>query len=710
MTEISRGFDALIGAALAGSTTAQAASSGGIQMFGTIEEDGVLLDGAETALLEWPVVSMVPYNVGDRVSLTLVGQRPVITGVIGGSVDETVWEVEQGLAGVGDEIGDLAKAQFEQGLLVKDHEERIKEAEELAEKAKEDVAALGPVIDGMDHALNVELPAAKQQASDAMSKAVESLNQSAATAAATITSTLVEFSIGTETAPGTKWFTTAPKRGEGEVLWQRTTITRGDGSTQVLAPFPVTGDRGEPGVGEPGKPGADGKPGAPGKPGEQGVGVESITPFFAQYPYSPFAPGPGGYESQWTLLRAILRANANDATGITIRFNGGTTSDGQVRGPMIPVEAGQKFVLSGRYSWYTSSDTGGNLQLRMEWFEDPEASRISYSTAVTRESGTSRAYISGTVTAPANAQYARFYIFVSDQSGPGDAAFYNPRVRPETDTDLAMPLPDQPTSATPGGIWQDTEPAYRADTVLFRTEQIKYTDGRVQYTPVTQSSSYQAAENALHVANLAQAAAEGLLTIGPVAPEHGPGKVWLETNEDGSLIGVYQSVDGQWAEYTIITGVLIVPGEDGIPTVIDQNGMTIGQIWADSITGDVIAANTIGAGKLILADIGREYFREDVQDTLGDAEAWADLTLLEPGKITITSKSVTSGELSSLILRPAKIDFLVRDQPRAYIDGEKNLMWIGNAKIDDVLHVGEHQVRTLEGTNITVFQWVGGAS
>lgn len=243
---------------------------------------------------------------------------------------------------------------------------------------------------------------------------------------------------------------------------------------------------------------------------------------------------------------------------------------------------------------------------------------------------------------------------------------------------------------------------------MFRTERILFTNGQVQWTPVSLVSSYEAAKQAMHVANLAQAAAEGLLTIGPEAPEHGPGKVWLQTNEDGSLIGVYQSVNGQWAQYTIITGVLIVPGEDGVPTVIDQNGMTIGQIWADTITGDVVAANTIGAEKLVLADIGREYLKDDVRDALGEAEAWADLTLLEPGKITITSKSLTSGELSSLILRPAKIDFLVRDQPRAYIDGEKNLMWIGNAKIDDVLHVGEHQVRTLEGTNITVFQWVGG--
>ena len=988
-----------------------------IYSWGTVTADDpltVTLD-ADRGVIESPQGG-ADVKFGERVYVMRNAGYAVIIARSGGISDsDALWSVEQG-------VENNTEAIFEQGLLVEDHEERIKEAQELAQSTKEDVEALGPVIDDMDHALNVELPAAKQQASDAMSKAVESLNTANTVRNEALVSTEQEFSVGSETAPGTVWTKERPPRAEGQILWQRTTVVYGDGSTAVLEPFPVTGDPGAPGEqgergpeglkgekgdrgsdglagkdgvgvvsttisyaksasatvapttgwneqppsptkgqylwtrtvwvysddstetgystaywatdgakgadgiagkdgtkligtvityaqstsgttapssgwqasppppvagrfiwtrtvwsyddgtsetgysvgkigdtgakgdkgdkGDKGATGADGLPGKdgvgltgttityaksssattaptsgwqsqppsptkgqylwtktvwtysdgsretgystaywatdgakgsdgiagkdgvgitdttityaqstsgttaptsgwntnppapvagryvwtktvwtysdgttetgysvgkigdtgaqgkPGDPGEQGVGVESVTPFYAQYPYSPFAPGPGGYESVYMPNAAgiTVAANTSDPTGKELRF----TAGGTMLGPTLPLGEGAALYVKCYAGWRTV--VPNTLATVYVEFLDADGDRVMLFNVGNISADVSTRWVEGTLVAPVGTRAARIRWSFNAPSNGGVRIFRDLTARPQVGAELAMPLPDQPSGASPGGIWQDTEPSYESGTVLFRTEQIKYTDGRVQYTPVTQSSSYQAAENALHVANLAQAAAEGLLTIGTVAPEHGPGKVWLETNEDGALTGVYQSVDGRWAEYTIITGVLIVPGEDGTPTVIDQNGMTIGEIWAESIVGESIAANTIGAEKLILADIGREYLKDDVRDTLGEAEAWADLTLLEPGKITITSKSLTSGELSSLILRPAKIDFLVRDQPKAYIDGEKNVMWIGNAKIDDTLHVGEHQVRTLEGTNITVFQWVGGGA
>lgn len=520
------------------------------------------------------------------------------------------------------------------------------------------------------------------------------------------------------TVPTSGWVHDPPAAAAGRYVWTRTVWEYTDGTSRTAYSVGKIGDTGPQGT--------QGVQGKPGEDGEDGVGVESTVVDYAKTTSGTVTPTSGWQTSvpaatagqylwtrtTWKFTDGTLKVAYSVAMWGATGAQGAAGKPGEDGKPGAPGEDG--VGITATTIMYASS-TSGTIVPTTGWVHDPPAaaagryvwtrtvweysdgtSRIAYSVGKIGDTGSQGAPGKDGAQGPAGEQgisitgVVRYYALVnSGAAGPATPA----------------------ANSTPAaGTWSATEPAYVAGKDLWTTDQITYSNGNRSYTTAAKSSSYEAAKQAMHVANLAQAAAEGLLTIGPNAPTHGPGKVWLQTNEDGSLIGVYQSVDGQWAEYTIITGVLIVPGEDGIPTVIDQNGMTIGQIWADSITGDVIAANTIGAGKLILADIGREYFREDVQDTLGDAEAWADLTLLEPGKITITSKSLTSGELSSLILRPAKIDFLVRDQPRAYIDGEKNLMWIGNAKIDDVLHVGEHQVRTLEGTNITVFQWVGGAS
>lgn len=279
--------------------------------------------------------------------------------------------------------------------------------------------------------------------------------------------------------------------------------------------------------------------------------------------------------------------------------------------------------------------------------------------------------------------------------------------------------PGVPTTNPPASPWSTAEPVYTegsTDTV-YTVMVTAYGSLSFEYGPVQKSASFEAAKaaynkavsagaaagGALHVANLAQAAAEGLLTIGSDEPAHGPGRVWMQTNDEGALTGLYQSVSGEWATYTIITGVLIVPGADGVPMVVDQNGMVIGSIAAESITGVEIAAGTITASHLVVASIGREYLSEEAQGVLDDAQAWAALTILEPGRITITAEG---DKTSFLTMTAGALDFVLKGKSRAYIDAQRNLMSIGNALIQDTLQVGKHAVKTLPGTTTTVFQYV----
>ncbi len=69
------------------------------------------------------------------------------------------------------------------------------------------------------------------------------------------------------------------------------------------------------------------------------------------------------------------------------------------------------------------------------------------------------------------------------------------------------PAPSQPSGASPSG-WTTTEPAYVADTVLYRSEKITYTNGDISWTPVTRIAAYEGIKQAYEAAAAAQAEAD----------------------------------------------------------------------------------------------------------------------------------------------------------------------------------------------------------
>ena len=72
--------------------------------------------------------------------------------------------------------------------------------------------------------------------------------------------------------------------------------------------------------------------------------------------------------------------------------------------------------------------------------------------------------------------------------------------------------PAKPTTDNPGGNWTTTEPTYTegSTNTLYTVTKTKFSDGNFEYTPVSKSSSYEAAKNAynkaLNAENIANAA------------------------------------------------------------------------------------------------------------------------------------------------------------------------------------------------------------
>lgn len=72
--------------------------------------------------------------------------------------------------------------------------------------------------------------------------------------------------------------------------------------------------------------------------------------------------------------------------------------------------------------------------------------------------------------------------------------------------------PAKPTSDTPGGNWTTTEPSYTegSTNTLYTVTKTKYSDNTFEYTPVSKSTSYEAAKSAYNKAVNAQSTADAI--------------------------------------------------------------------------------------------------------------------------------------------------------------------------------------------------------
>lgn len=129
--------------------------------------------------------------------------------------------------------------------------------------------------------------------------------------------------------------------------------------------------------------------------------------------------------------------------------------------------------------------------------------------------------------------------------------------------------PAKPTTNPPGGSWSLTEPGYVSSTDLYRTELILYTDNSFAYTNVTKVSAYTAATQAVTVANLAEAKAQGMVKASVTDPGHQIGRIWVVLNSAGEMIGIKISNGSAWTSYMIVADQILVPSSVGTVSIAD---------------------------------------------------------------------------------------------------------------------------------------------
>ena len=267
-----------------------------------------------------------------------------------------------------------------------------------------------------------------------------------------------------------------------------------------------------------------------------------------------------------------------------------------------------------------------------------------------------------------------------------------------------LSTPSKPTTLEPSSDWQDTEPTYRKNTILYRVERVLYSDGTFSYTEPYVSTAYQAANAAMSAANLVDAAMQGLIQMSTTKPlDPVQGSIWFELDEETeNIIGLYLYTGGSWVPYTIIANKLLVPGSVGVVTI--EEGAVEGLLGAfDTVLSDLLYSTKIKAEHIELGEITKNLLDSELSHTVNDAAEWAKKTTLEPGKITISAGESTG---TSLIMTPTKLSFIVGNIEVAYIDSTKQELNIKKAVIKESLKVGYHILEKYTDS-VTIMRWVG---
>lgn len=333
-------------------------------------------------------------------------------------------------------------------------------------------AAIVEAVAGVDETmaeLDERLDAAFQVGGDAAA-----LAQDAMTAAGgAITGSVVQYAVGSSetVAPASGWSTATPVRTPGSFVWMRTVVTYGDASTATTSPVLVTGNAGAPG--------AAGSPGLPGAPG-----ATTYTWLkYADTPTTGMSDSPAGKTYMGLAHNKTSAAESSVYADYSWSLIKGT--DG------VPGAPGANGVTT--YTWikYATSATGAGMS---DLPDGRDYIGLAHNKTTATES---------TIAADYTWSLIKGEVGATGATGVGVSSV-TPYYRT---TAAAAAAPAVPTTSTPPSPWATTEPTYVADTALWRTDRVVYTNSTFAYTPVTRVSSYAAAVAAMAAAQAATTAA-----------------------------------------------------------------------------------------------------------------------------------------------------------------------------------------------------------
>lgn len=119
-----------------------------------------------------------------------------------------------------------------------------------------------------------------------------------------------------------------------------------------------------------------------------------------------------------------------------------------------------------------------------------------------------------------------------------------------TVTPSGASAPAKPTANPPGSPWTTTEPDYVANTDLYRTELVVFSNSTHSYTDVTKVSSYTAATTAIAAANGKNKIVHSTGTPGTTA--NTAGDTWVQYNGSNQIIAQWRGNGGtSWTQESI---------------------------------------------------------------------------------------------------------------------------------------------------------------
>ena len=174
--------------------------------------------------------------------------------------------------------------------------------------------------------------------------------------------------------------------------------------------------------------------------------------------------------------------------------------------------------------------------------------------------------------------------------------------------------PTAPTVYPAPSPWVTTEPTYTegATNSLYTVDVTVFSDGSFDYTPVSLSSSYEAAKAAYNKAKQAQSAATAAQTTAdgknkiipsstqPSSTGLVQGDLWFQLDSNNNVVGIQVWNGSSFADYLLLANEILVAGSVGT-TQIKNGAITTELLTSSAVKAINIAAQTITGDKL---DIG----------------------------------------------------------------------------------------------------------
>ena len=391
------------------------------------------------------------------------------------------------------------------------------------------------------------------------------------------------------TAPTGTWSSTVPTVAQGQYLWTRTVIVFTDGASTTT--YAVA------------RMGVDGEDGATGAAGR---GITSTTVTYQASSSGTTVPTgtwtssiPSVAANQYLWTRTVIAYTDNTSTtGYSIGKMGATGADGAagsdgrgVQSTAVTYQASSSGTTVPTGSWSSTIPTvsaGQYLWTRTVITYTDATTSTSYAIGKMGEQGAKGDKGSTGATGTSVTSVTTYYRTVTK----GAAA------------------PAKPTASPAPSPWTTTEPAYADNTELYRTDRIVYSTGSFAYTDVSKVSAYTAAAQAITVANLVEAAAQGLVKPSATDPGHYKGRIWLQLNAQGRTVGIKVSNGTAWTSYALMADSILVPGSIGTVS-IGENAVTAPKIYATSELWtkmlNVAGNATIGGSLLAQELIGKIF-------------------------------------------------------------------------------------------------------